>query len=126
MTKTFRFRDFVIYKNGKKFRKIVRTMLTKFPKEERYRLVDQIDRATLSVILNIAEGSAKKSDKEFLRFLETAISSLNEVIAGFDCAEEDAMISPQEMRMIEQEGELLARQIGSFMKTLKKTHANCS
>ena len=35
-----------------------------------YSLKDQAKRAALSIILNIAEGSAMKSDKEFARYLE--------------------------------------------------------
>jgi len=36
-----------------------------FPKDEKYGLVDQIRRATISVPSNIAEGAARKTKKEF-------------------------------------------------------------
>jgi len=38
-----------------------------------YGLKDQIRRAALSIILNLAEGSAKISDKEFSRFLQLSL-----------------------------------------------------
>ena len=123
--KTFRYRDFEIYKRAVQFRKLVRMQLRRFPKEERFRLVYQIDRAALSIILNIAEGSARSSDKDFARFLSTSVSSLNEVIAGFDCAVCDNIISLSEMQQIECDAETLAKQIGQFIKILKKPIANC-
>ena len=44
-------------------------------------IVDQIKRATVSISLNIAEGSGGENDKEFKRFLYIAKKSLFEVIA---------------------------------------------
>ena len=44
--------------------------LTKsFPKEEIYSITSQIRRAVVSVSSNIAEGAARSSSKEFIRFL---------------------------------------------------------
>ena len=57
-----------------------------FPGEERFNLVQQIRRAALSVVLNIAEGASRKSLAERRRFFEIARSSLVEVDAAFDIA----------------------------------------
>jgi len=118
---TFRFRDFTIYKEARSFRKLIRAQLLRFPPEERFRLVDQIHRSCLSIQLNIAEGSAKKSDRDFARFLETALASLNEVIAGFDAAVDDGIITHNDVLSIEREGEKLAKQIGSFLLRVRST-----
>lgn len=54
--------------------------LTKnFPKEEIYGLTSQIRRSAVSIPSNIAEGSARQSDKEFIQFLYIAIGSLVEL-----------------------------------------------
>jgi four helix bundle protein len=43
-----------------------------FPKEEMYGLTSQIRRSVVSIPSNIAEGSARKSTKEFIQFLYVA------------------------------------------------------
>ncbi|MBU0570016.1 four helix bundle protein, partial [Patescibacteria group bacterium] len=65
----FRFLSFPVYKKAKKFRRLARGLLKKFPSSEKYLLVDQILRALLSICLNIAEGSNRKTDKDKASFL---------------------------------------------------------
>lgn len=50
-----------------------------FPAEEKFGLVSQIRRASVSIPVNIAEGAARKSKKEFLQFLYIAEGSLSEL-----------------------------------------------
>ncbi len=46
-----------------------------FPSYERFGLMSQMQRAAVSIPTNIAEGSAKTSNKDFTRFLEMSIGS---------------------------------------------------
>lgn len=57
-----------------------------FPADEKYVLTQQIKRAALSVHLNIAEGSSRKSETERKRFYEIARGSLIEIDAALDIA----------------------------------------
>ena len=41
-----------------------------FPKEEKYGLASQIQRASVSIVSNIAEGTSRLSDKEKIRYVE--------------------------------------------------------
>jgi len=50
-----------------------------FPSNERFGLISQMQRSAVSVPSNIAEGSAKSSNKDFSRFLEMSIGSLFEL-----------------------------------------------
>lgn len=49
------------------------------PKEELYGLASQIKRSVISIPSNIAEGAARKSNKEFIQFLNIARGSLSEL-----------------------------------------------
>ena len=54
--------------------------LTKiFPKEEIYGLTSQIRKSVVSIISNIAEGAARSSNREFIRFLYIAMGSTSEL-----------------------------------------------
>lgn len=76
----FRFENFEIWKEARKFVKRIYLVSSKFPKEERFCLIDQIRRAVVSIVLNIAEGSDRKSDIEFRRFLRISITPVEEVV----------------------------------------------
>lgn len=59
-----------------------------FPADEKYALMQQIRRAAVSIHLNIAEGSSRKSEQERKRFYEIARGSIIEIDAAFDIAVE--------------------------------------
>jgi four helix bundle protein len=72
----------------------------KIPASERYGLISQIQRATVSIPANIAEGAGRTTDLEFKRFLDIAIGSAFEletliILAGnlSFISEEDATTS---------------------------------
>ena len=50
-----------------------------FPSEEKFGLVSQMRRAAVSIPSNIAEGAARKSDKEYLQFLYISLGSIAEI-----------------------------------------------
>ncbi len=58
----------------------------KFPDYERFAMTQQIRRAGLSIILNLAEGCSRKSSKERNRYFEIARGSLVEVDTCLDVA----------------------------------------
>ena len=54
-------------------------MTSQFPKDELYALTNQMRRASISVTSNIAEGAARRTPKEFVRFLYISSGSLSEL-----------------------------------------------
>jgi four helix bundle protein len=54
-------------------------LLKKLPAEEKYDLVSQDKRAVVSIALNIAEGSGRRTYRDFSLFIDRAITSLQEV-----------------------------------------------
>ncbi len=93
-------------------------MATKsFPRDFLY-LKDQLRRASLSVVLQIAEGSAKFSDKEFNRFLKIGLGSASEVASGLEVACESGLIDQNEFQKLVKQCEVIAKQLGGFSKKL--------
>ncbi|SEP54839.1 four helix bundle protein [Flavobacterium urocaniciphilum] len=54
-------------------------MTQTFPESEKFGLINQMRRAAVSIPSNIAEGSARKGDKELIQFLYIALGSIAEL-----------------------------------------------
>lgn len=123
LNKKFRFREFPIYKDARLFVKELKDSSKKrFPKEEQFNLLSQLWRALDSIILNIAEGSDRGTDKDFAHFLNNAHTSLNEVVACLDIALDDNYISKDEHFTYLEKAAALANQLTAFRKKLLTTH----
>jgi len=117
---TFRFLGFQVYKDGKVLYKKVISITKKFPREH-WELADQLRRATLSVCLNIAEGSAKFSDRDFKRYIENSLGSINESLACLDIALDNLLITDSSFEECKVITESIAKQLGGLAKKLRGT-----
>ena len=72
-------KDLDVWKKSIELVTEIYSITANFPNEEKYGIVSQIRRAAISVPSNIAEGCARFSDKENLRFLDIARGSLAEL-----------------------------------------------
>lgn len=68
----------------------------KFPKKEMFVLTSQIQRASDSIALNIAEGSTGQTNPEFKRFLSMALQSAIEVVSCFYLAKKRSLGNDEE------------------------------
>ncbi|MGB7203515.1 MAG: four helix bundle protein [Pyrinomonadaceae bacterium] len=68
-----------VWKKSVDFEVEIYRMTESFPKEEKFGLTSQIRRASVSIPANIAEGAARETDKDFLRFLSIVQGSASEV-----------------------------------------------
>lgn len=87
-----RFKKWDIYGDSQKLFSEVLLLVHSLPKEFRYSIGDQLLRASLSVVLNIAEGSGKNSTKDLSRFLDISLGSLYEVVACIDTLARNELI----------------------------------
>jgi len=115
----FRFRQFQVYKDALEFQKQLRNLsIKKFPKEEQFCLTSQLWRALYSIILNIAEGADRSTDKDFALFLNRSHTSLNEVVSCLDIALNNCYILREEHQEYLEQAEKLANQLTAFRKKL--------
>jgi four helix bundle protein len=120
--KKFRFRQFQVYKDALVFQKELKFLSReKFPKDEQFCLTSQLWRALDSIVLNIAEGSDRGTDKDFAHFLNNSHTSLNEMVACLDLALNNNYIIDDKHREFLEKAENLANQLTAFRgKLLKK------
>ena len=114
----FRFLEFRVYKEAKLLHRRIVFLTKKFPSEFNY-LKDQLRRSSLSIVLSIAEGSAKTSDRDFNRYLEIGMGSGNETAAGLNVSLEEKLISEGEYKEAMEMCESVVKQLGGFSKKLK-------
>ncbi|MGB4076773.1 MAG: four helix bundle protein [Minisyncoccia bacterium] len=91
-----------------------------FPREELFGLTSQIRRAAVSISANIAEGSGRSSKKEFSRFIDISIGSLNEVESLGRIAREVGYLSTTSYNQLYDDAEKLGKSLGGFRKFLRK------
>ncbi|MBD2512063.1 four helix bundle protein [Nostoc muscorum FACHB-395] len=73
------FKDLKIWQKGIDIAEKCYFLTKLFPKEELYGMVQQIRRSAASIPANIAEGYGRRSTAEYIRFLNIAQGSLNEL-----------------------------------------------
>lgn len=73
------FKELLVWKKSIDLVKSVYQLTSSLPPEEKFGLISQMNRSSVSIPSNIAEGSGRTSDKEFLHFLNIAISSSYEL-----------------------------------------------
>ncbi|WP_370088383.1 four helix bundle protein [Ekhidna sp.] len=73
------FRDFNVWKRGTELVKNIYSATSDFPSEEKFGITSQIRRCAVSIPSNIAEGSGRKTDKDFSNFLSISLGSQYEL-----------------------------------------------
>ena len=87
-----------------------------FPKSEMYGLAGQMQRASVSVPSNIAEGQALKQTQAYLRHLAIASGSLAELETQLEIANRLGYLSPKDQSIFEQ-----ANEVGRMLSALRKS-----
>ncbi|MEK7451001.1 MAG: four helix bundle protein [Patescibacteria group bacterium] len=83
----YRFEKLRVYHNALDLVEEVYKLTKSLPTEEKFALIDQLKRSSVSIVLNIAEGTGGLGDIEFKSFLRIALKSLYETVAGLKLAE---------------------------------------
>jgi four helix bundle protein len=77
--KTQNYKDLVVWQKGIELAKAIYRLTGKFPSEEKFGLVSQMRRASISIPSNIAEGQARHTTGEFIQFISHAEGSTAEL-----------------------------------------------
>ncbi len=115
--KKHNFREIKIWQEALVIVKEVYALTSNLPKEEKYGITSQINRSAVSIPSNIAEGSGRTSNKEFIRFLQIAISSSYELETQLILAEELFNLQTKE---IVENLHALQNRIGGFIRQIKE------
>lgn len=116
---SFRFQNFPVYKEIRVFIKQIYELASVLPRQEQFEIASQLRRAAVSILLNLAEGSMKKSDAELNRFIMISAGSIGEIVAILDiCLDHDYIgASLHQEYMVKCES--IIKQLYGFSRKLK-------
>ena len=90
-----------------------------FPREEMYGLTSQIRRASVSIGANIAEGSCRKGDADFARFLQMAAGSASEVEYHLLLSRDLQLLESSDFQRLTHEVVEVKRMLAALMQKLR-------
>lgn len=92
----FNFEKLEVWQLSMNMVSLVYRITKNFPSSERFELTSQTKRAAVSVVLNIAEGSGRKTKKDFCHFLRIAIGSTLETVTCLKIALQESFITEKD------------------------------
>lgn len=95
-------------------------LTNKFPKEHRYELTSQINRAVLSIPNNLVEGSGSTHSKEFVQFLNISYRSANEVEFLLMFAKDMGLIPMDQFEELENRCKKVKAMLGALRRVREK------
>ena len=90
-----------------------------FPKDEQFALTSQLRRAAYSVPANIAEGAGRRTVKDFLRFMDIAKGSINEVQYFIHLASRLNYLSAVDAETLMEASEEVAKCLTGYIKAVE-------
>ena len=121
MARIKRFEDIESWKKARKLTKDIYEITSSGQFARDFGLKDQIRRATVSVLSNIAEGFERGGDKEPVRFLAMAKGSCGEVRAQLYVALDQEYLSLNDFNELARNATEVSQLISGFMKYLKQS-----
>jgi four helix bundle protein len=121
MNKIERFEDIVAWQKARVLTKeiYVLTRTGQFARD--YGLRDQIQRASVSAMANIAEGFERGGDREFLQFLSNAKGSCGEVKSHLQVALDQGYVAKENFDELYAKADEVSRLVGGFMAYLRQS-----
>ena len=117
--KITRFEDIDAWQEARKLVKMVYDVIKKSPKFRKdFRLVNQVQDAAVSAMSNIAEGFARRSNREFIQFLFISKSSAAEVQSQLYVALDQEYINEDDFERIYNQAEVVSKMDSGFIKYL--------
>lgn len=113
------FRQYSVWQKAIDFTTEIYKITSSYPSSEKYGLTNQLQRATVSIASNIAEGASRTSEKDFVHFLEISLGSSFEVETQLLISKKLNYISEAQHSAIIKELDILQKQLNQFINRIR-------
>jgi len=110
------FRKLNVWNDSRILVKEIYTITSLLPSSEKFGLISQINRCVISIPANIAEGSAKDSQKDFIRYLQISLGSAFELESHIILCSDLNMIDENKLSLVIDKIQTLQKRISSLIK----------
>lgn len=114
-----RYKDLKFWQLSRVFCKEIYLVTNTFPEEEKFGLISQLRRASISIPSNIAEGASRKSDKDFSRFLMISLGSCYEIETQLLISFDLNFINKEKLEELQNFLNQIIKMMSKFNSTLK-------
>lgn len=114
------FRELEVWKTARAFRQEISALTKKFPDSEKYKLTDQLLRASRSITACIAEGYGRYHYQENIQFCRTARGSLMECLDHLTCALDEGYIDNNDFEKFEKQHDSILKILNGYIAFLKR------
>lgn len=120
--KRFSFENLEIWQKSVEFAKMVINLTEEITTSRKhYRLLEQLESASTSIALNIAEGKGRYSKREFIQFLYFARGSLYETITLLKIFYKNQWIVEKRLEVVENFAYEIAKMLSCLIVAIKKS-----
>ena len=113
------FKELIIWQKGLEISIAIYKLTSTFPASEKFGLISQMTRCAVSIASNIAEGSSRKSEKDYHRYIEIALGSCFELETQLTIAKGIDLITNEQYLSLSGKITEEQKMLSSFMHTLK-------
>lgn len=103
-----------VWQRSREFVKKIYLLTRKFPDSEKFGIVSQMQRASVSISSNIAEGTSRKSSKDQGHFIQVAYASLMECLSQLILAYDLGFIKESELIEIREYVEEISNLLNAY------------
>ena len=123
MTSIRRFEDLTAWKKARKITRLIYAITESIDFNKDTSLKNQMRRAAVSIMSNIAEGFERGSDKEFQRFLNIAMGSSAELRSQLYVAYDQGYLDKRDFTMLRDEAISVNQMIGGLVRYLRNSNS---
>lgn len=113
------YKQLTVWQDAVDFAKDIYLSTNNFPTEEKFGLTSQIRRAAVSIASNIAEGSCRNTNKEFIHFLGVAAGSTAEVETQIIIAWKLGLLTQNIVEILTDRSDKISNKIWKLKSSLK-------